>query len=134
MPQIHPTREGESNSLKQLSCAQAASEAARRGLMAGSMTASSRQSNRQVTKSMEGRDKIVRSDSISWGAAAGMMGYTVSNHPQPLTEPSLVNFHRSSSPGMRSSWDQSDHSRPLQGNENRFHISCYCLTKTYLCL
>lgn len=44
--------------------------------------------------------------------AAGMMGYTVKRQPQPFTEPSLVNFHLSSSPGILNSLDQSDHSRP----------------------
>ena len=32
--------------------------------------------------------------------------------PHPFTDPSLMNFHFNSSPGMRSSLDQSDHSRP----------------------
>lgn len=44
--------------------------------------------------------------------AAGIMGYTVKRQPQPLTEPSLVNFHFSSSPGILNSLDQSHHSRP----------------------
>lgn len=50
--------------------------------------------------------------SMCGSPAAGMMGYTVKRQPQPLTEPSLVNFHLSSSPGILNSLDQSDHSRP----------------------
>ncbi len=65
-----------------------------------------------MTRSMDGLDNTVLSDNISMGAAAGMIGYTVNLQPQPLTEPSEVNFHLSSSPLMRNSCDQSDHSRP----------------------
>ena len=74
---------------------------------------SSLKSSRQVTRSIDGRDNTVRSDSMSMGAAAGMIGYTVNLQPHPFTEPSLVNFHLSSSPLIRSSCDQSVHSRPV---------------------
>lgn len=50
--------------------------------------------------------------------AAGIMGYTVKRQPHPLTEPSLVNFHLSSSPGILNSLDQSDHSRPETHTED----------------
>lgn len=100
--------------LRQLSCAQAAKEAASLGMIALSRVISSLKSRRQVTRSIEGRDRMVRSDNMSRGAAAGMIGYTVKSQPQPLTDPSLVNFQRSSSPGTRNSCDQSDHSRPAR--------------------
>ena len=76
------------------------------------LVVSSLKSSRHVTRSMEGRDRTVRSESMSMGAARGMMGYTVKRQPQPLTEPSLVKRQRSSSPLTRSSCDQSPHSRP----------------------
>ena len=87
----------------ELSWAQAASAAAKRGMMLRSIVNSSLKSSRQVTRSMEGRERIVLSESMSSGAAAGMMGYTVNNQPQPLTDPSEVNFQRSSSPWIRNS-------------------------------
>ena len=62
------------DSLRQLSWAQAAREAARRGMIPRSIVFSSLKSSRHVTRSMEGRDRMVRSDSMSSGAAAGMMG------------------------------------------------------------
>ena len=65
---------GREDSLRQLSWAQAAREAASLGMMPRSMVFSSLKSSRQVTRSMEGRDRMVRSDSMSRGAAAGMMG------------------------------------------------------------
>ena len=74
---------------------------------------------RQRTKSIEGRDCNALSDNTSQGAAAGGIGYTVKRHPHPFTELSLTNFHRSSSPLMRSSLDQSDHSRPERTETTR---------------
>ena len=76
---------------------------------------------------MEGRASTALSDRRSLGAAAGMMGKTVKRQPQPLTEPSLVNFHLSSSPAMRSSADQSDHSLPVR--EKSFG-SCFIIQNT----
>ena len=49
-------------------------------------------------RSIDGRDRTERSDCMFCGPAAGMMGYTVNLHPQPLTEPSELNFHFNSSP------------------------------------
>ena len=74
---------------------------------------------KQRTKSIEGLDCNALSDNTSHGAAAGGIGYTVQRHPQPFTEPSLINFQRSSSPLMRSSLDQSDHSRPERTETTR---------------
>ena len=85
-----------------LSCAQAASAAARRGpisLSACSVEAEEMLLSRShTTRSIDGRDRTERSDCMFCGPAAGMMGYTVNRHPQPLTEPSELNFHFSSSP------------------------------------
>ena len=97
---------------RELSCAQAAKAAANRGIIFLSVLDSSLKSNRHVTRSIDGLDRTDLSDSKSLGAAAGIIGKIVHLHPQPLTEPSLVNFHLSSSPAMRSSADQSDHSLP----------------------
>lgn len=99
---------------RELSWALAANVAASLVTIFLSKLISSLKSRRQVTRSMDGLDRTVLSESMSMGAAAGMMGYTVKYHPQPLTEPSLTNFHLSSSPSILSSWDQSDHSRPIQ--------------------
>ncbi len=111
----------------ELSWAQAASAAARRGTIFLSDVISSLKSSRHVTRSMDGLDNTVLSDNISMGAAAGMIGYTVNLQPQPLTEPSDVNFHLSSSPLMRNSCDQSDHSRPRKKInkilKNHVHLS-----------
>lgn len=74
---------------------------------------------RQRTKSMDGLDCRALSDSTSQGAAAGWIGYTVNLQPHPFTELSLTNFQRSSSPLMRSSLDQSDHSRPERTETTR---------------
>ena len=74
---------------------------------------------RQRTKSMDGLDCSALSDSTSHGAAAGWIGYTVNLQPHPFTELSLTNFQRSSSPLMRSSLDQSDHSRPERTETTR---------------
>jgi len=109
---------------KELSCAQAARAAARRASILRSMFTSSLNPSRHVTRSMEGRESTVRSDNISMGAAAGMMGNTVKLQPQPLTEPSLVNFQRISSPVTRISCDQSDHSRP---ESQQGHRTAGCL-------
>ena len=76
-----------------------------------------------MTKSMEGRDRTVRSDKMSIGAAAGIIGYTVKRHPQPFTEPSLENFHLSSSPLILNSWDQSDHSRPDEAKTSFYNLT-----------
>lgn len=68
---------------------------------------------------MDGLDCRALSDSTSQGAAAGWIGYTVNLQPHPFTELSLTNFQRSSSPLMRSSLDQSDHSRPERTDTTR---------------
>ena len=68
---------------------------------------------------MDGLDCRALSDSTSQGAAAGWIGYTVNLQPHPFTELSLTNFQRSSSPLMRSSLDQSDHSRPERTETTR---------------
>ena len=55
-------------------------------------------SRSHTTRSIDGRERTERSDCMFCGPAAGMMGYTVSRHPHPLTEPSELNFHFNSSP------------------------------------
>ena len=90
---------------------------------------------RQRAKSIEGLDCKALSDNTSQGAAAGGIGYTVKRQPQPFTELSLTNFQRSSSPLMRSSLDQSDHSRPERTETTRpvlsIMVSGSCLKETF---
>ena len=74
---------------------------------------SSVESSSQVTRIRLGLDRAARSDWLSCRLLQlGSTGYTVKRQPHPLTEPSELNFHLSSSPWMRSSGDQSVHSRP----------------------
>ena len=77
------------------------------------VTLSRLESSSQVTRTRLGRDSTALSDWLSWRLVVGITGYTVNlinnivmiptqqtSHlqPQPLTEPSELNFQRSSSP------------------------------------
>lgn len=53
-------------------------------------------SSSDITNSTLGLDNMSRSEPI--GPVCLVIGYTVNLHPQPLTEPSLENFHLNSSP------------------------------------
>lgn len=86
------------NPPREESWAQRAREAAKRDKMVLCVHSGSRGSSRHMGRSTNGRDSNRRSLCRSRGAAHGISGNTVSRHPQPFTEPSLVNFQRISSP------------------------------------